>query len=154
MRTELVLTCCCLLSSMPAVSSTIVVRRANVTLTSGAAVKAACKKVETACTRFDAVELYCDCALTKGRWTPRVRIEVQPRMYITSLDYVSHEFSHIFDFKFAMEHHADGIEAHSFETYLGCDSFLGETRAGFTNVLLEFRRDSMMRRDHQQTAGR
>ncbi len=153
MRNELVLTCC-LLSSLPAAASSVIVRRANVTLTSAVAVRAACKKVETACTRFEAVELYCECALKDDRWTPRVRIEVQPRMYITSLDYVSHEFSHIFDFKNAMERYADKVETRSFVSQVGCDSFLGETRARFTNVLFAFRRDSMMRRDHEQSSGR
>jgi hypothetical protein len=154
MSREVVLALCLVAVSSSVDASKVNIRSAKVTMVSSVAARAACVTVETACTRFDAVELYCDCALKGGDWAPRVRIDVQPRMYVTSIDYVVHEFSHLFDFRNVMTRHADEIESHSFPTLSACEGFIGATRQKFPDALSSFRRESMKLRDHEQASGR
>jgi hypothetical protein len=149
MRNELMLTFS-LLSAIPLLPSTINVRTANIIMSSIPGVRAACNGVvDTGCSRFDGTLFYCECGLQNDRWTPHVRIEAQPRIYISSHAYLLHEFGHVFDFQYAMRLHAADIESHTFATRRECDTFSEETHNGFDNVLLDFRRTSMLRRDHQ-----
>ena len=148
MRNELLLMFS--LVAMPLVSATINVRTANVIPASVPGVRAACNGVvDTGCARFDGTVFYCECGLQNDRWTPHVRIEAQPRIYISSQAYLGHELGHVFDFQYAMRLHAADIESHKFATRRECDAFSEETHNGFDNVLLDFRRTSMLRRDHQ-----
>lgn len=149
MRNELMLTFS-LLSAVPLLPSTINIKTANVVMTSIPGVRAACNNaVDSGCSRFDGTLFYCECTLQNDRWSPHVRIEAQPRVYISSHAYLQHEFGHVFDFQYAMRLHAEDIESHSFATRRECDAFSEETHNGFDNVLLAFRRTSMLRRDHQ-----
>jgi hypothetical protein len=155
MKNELVLACCLsAAAAVPLSASTVNVRPAKVTVATGVAIRAACGQVDTACTRLDAVELYCDCIEHGDHWSPRVRVDVQPRMYISSVNYVVHEFSHLFDFKLAMVRNADAVESRVFASQLLCESFLGITRAAFPETLLAYRRESMRLRDHAEGGGR
>ena len=140
----------CSLVALPLLPSTINIRTANVFMSSVPGVRAACNGVvDTGCSRFDGTLFYCECSLQNERWTPHVRVEAQPRVYISSHVYLAHELGHVFDFQHAMRLHAADIESHTFATRRECDTFSEERHNGFDDVLLDFRRTSMLRRDHQ-----
>ena len=148
MRNKLMLACCLL--AIPLDGSIVNIRPPRVLINSFGGVRAACKGlVDTACTRFDGTTLDCSCAVHRGRWSPIVRIDAQPRMYVSNNTYVLHELSHVFDFVHAMRVHADAVESRSFDSLDACDEFLNETLEGFDDALFEFRRASMLLRDHQ-----
>jgi hypothetical protein len=131
-------------------ASTINIRPALIQTSSNAGVRAACNgAVDTACTRFDGTTLSCDCALDRGRWSPAVRIDAQPRMYLSHNMYLLHELAHVFDFRSAMVTYAAELERETFSTSSSCTTFVSEMRLGFGGVLLDFHRASMLRRDHQ-----
>lgn len=147
MRKEL-LVVCSLLVPIPLLGSSVVLSAARLTFLSDKSVRTACKgRVDTACTNFEDTELYCVCAMSPNGWTPRVRITAQPHMFLSHKMYQLHELSHIFDFEFHMRRHAAAIEARSFTDRSACDTFLTEQRLAFSDVLQEFVRASMMRRD-------
>lgn len=153
MRYELMLACCLL--AIPLEGSIVNIRPPRVLINSFGGVRAACNGlVETACTRFDGTTLDCSCAAHRGRWSPTVRIDAQPRMYVSNNTYVLHELSHVFDFVHAMRMHADAVESRSFDSLDACDEFLNETLEGFDDVLIEFRRTTMLLRDHLLTDGK
>jgi hypothetical protein len=143
----------CFLVAMPLASATINIRKPNVILSSIPGIRAACNgAVDTGCSRFDGTLFYCECGLQNDHWTAHVRIEAQPRIYISSHAYLLHEFGHVFDFQHAMRVHAAEVESHTFATRRDCDIFTEETHRGFDNVLFDFRRSTMLRRDHQSLA--
>ncbi len=152
MRNELMLTCSLL--AVPLAGSMINMRPPKVMMNSLGGIRAACNdRVDTACTRFDGTTLECSCALHADRWLPQVRIDAQPRMYLSTSRYMLHELSHVFDLKQSMQLYADDIESRSFDSLDACDDFLSETREGFSDALVAFRRISMLRRDHELTNG-
>ena len=151
MRDELMLAC--VLLAAPIDGSMVNVKPANVMMSSESGVRAACYgAVDTACTRFDGTTLACSCRLQGSRWSPLVRIDAQPRMYVSHSVYLLHELSHVFDFTRAMKLHAADIENHSFDSSGDCNEFLAETRQNFGEVLVEYRRASMLQRDHASGA--
>jgi hypothetical protein len=153
MRNELMLACSLL--AVPLTGSVVNIRPANVMMSSGPGISAACNgAVETACTRFDGTSLDCSCARRGDRWSPIVRIDARPRMYLSNSMYLLHELSHVFDFKRAMQRHADDIESHSFPSLDACDDFAHETLLSFDEVLIDFRRTSMLHRDHRLSNGK
>jgi hypothetical protein len=147
MRKGLLLTCSLLLS-LPASASVVLIRPAAVTLSTSRSVRNACYDiVDTACTNFEDVELYCVCAPRVGGWAPQVRITAQPHMYLSSSFYRLHEMGHVFDFENAMRGHAAEMETRAFTSRTACDEFLAQQRLDFPTVLRGFVRTSMWLRD-------
>ena len=130
-------------------ASIVNIRPALIQTGTNEGVRAACNgAVETACTRFDGTTLSCGCALHGDHWAPVVRIDAQPRLYISHSMYLLHELSHVFDFKSAMLAYAATVERETFPSSDSCDAFVNEMRLGFGEVLLNYHDASMLRRDH------
>ena len=134
-------------------ASIVNIRPALIQTSSNQGVRAACNgAVDTACTRFDGTTLSCGCALHGAAWSPVVRIDAQPRMYVSHSMYLLHELSHVFDFKNMMLRYAEGIERETFTSSDSCDVFVKEILLGFGDVLLDYHDASMLRRDHRVAA--
>jgi hypothetical protein len=149
MRKGLLLTCSLLLS-LPASASVVLIRPAEVTLSTDRSVRSACYGVvETACTNFEDADLYCICAPKAGGWAPQVRITAQPHMYLSNIFYRVHEMGHIFDFENAMKGHAAEMETRAFTSRTACEEFLTQQRLHFPTVLRGYVRTSMWLRDRK-----
>ena len=69
-------------------------------------------------------------------------------MYLSHNMYLLHELAHVFDFRSAMVTYAAELERETFTSSASCKTFVSEMSLGFGGVLLDFRRTSMLRRDH------
>lgn len=92
-----------------------------------------------ACTRFVGHQLNADCASTAGgAFTMRVRSRFTALVYITSGEYMRHEYLHIEDMERAVARHIERLESYRFETRPACERAARAAAESFADALQAF----------------
>lgn len=106
-----------------------------------------------ACTVFREVSLSCICELADDGWRVRARVRAVPRVYTSSLAYITHELQHISDFQSMLREHVSTIAGKRFAQPGACNDFAGATMSSFPATMKRIAHVSTERRDGRTEAG-
>lgn len=104
--------------------------------------------VDTACTDFEALVLYCGCVQQGREWAPKARITGTVEIYLSNQEFLIHELMHVVDFRRFLRRYGEAVESRRFGLRADCEAFAAHARVHFTDVLREAQRESMLQRDH------
>ena len=104
------------------------------------------------CTKFSEATLLCECIKEKSGWKLHASARAIPSVHVTSLSWVSHEMSHIWDFKRMLYVHTTALGKQQFQTRAECEALSKAAAEAFPETMQRIARLSADRRDGKQLA--
>jgi hypothetical protein len=99
------------------------------------------------CTKFSNAALLCECIEEKDGWRLHASARAVPEVHVVAMSWVSHEMSHIWDFKRMLHAHTTALGERRFKTVLECEALSRAAGDAFPETMQRIARLSADRRD-------